>query len=88
MNDLIKEFNIKTFYYNPKENNIIDNALILFYPGPNTVTGEDVLEFHIHGSTVIEKKIYNVLFFIHINTIYFDICFFFIFIFFCTGKVF
>ena len=32
------------------ENNIIDNALILFYPGPNTVTGEDVLEFHIHGS--------------------------------------
>ena len=41
--------------------NIIDNALIIYFPGPNTVTGEDVIEFHIHGSTIIEKKIYEVL---------------------------
>ena len=41
--------------------NVIDNALIIYFPGPNTVTGEDVIELHIHGSTVIEKKIYNVL---------------------------
>ena len=43
------------------KNNIIDNALIIYYPAPHTVTGEDILEFHIHGSTIIEKKIYNVL---------------------------
>ena len=43
------------------ENNIIDNALIIYFPGPNTVTGEDVLEFHIHGSPLIERKIYKVL---------------------------
>ena len=41
--------------------NIIDNALIIYFPNPNTVTGEDVLEFHIHGSTIIEKKIYEVI---------------------------
>lgn len=41
--------------------NIIDNALIIYFPTPNTVTGEDVIEFHIHGSTMIEKKIYEVL---------------------------
>ena len=41
--------------------NIIDNALIIYFPRPNTVTGEDVIEFHIHGSTIIEKKIYEVL---------------------------
>ena len=41
--------------------NIIDNALVIFFPGPNTVTGEDVIEFHIHGSSIIEKKIYEVL---------------------------
>ena len=35
--------------------NIIDNALIIYFPGPNTVTGEDVIEFHIHGSTIIRK---------------------------------
>ncbi len=42
-------------------NNIIDNALIIYFPGPKTVTGEDVIELHIHGSTMIEKKIYEVL---------------------------
>ena len=42
-------------------NNIIDNALVIYFPAPNTVTGEDVVEIHIHGSTVIEKKIYEVL---------------------------
>ncbi len=41
--------------------NIIDIALIIYYPAPKTVTGEDVLEFHIHGSRIIEKKIYHVL---------------------------
>ena len=41
--------------------NIIDNALIIYFPSPNTVTGEDVVEFHIHGSTMIEKKVYEVL---------------------------
>ena len=41
--------------------NIIDNALIIYFPGPNTVTGEDIIEFHIHGSSIIEKKIYDVL---------------------------
>ena len=41
--------------------NIIDIALIIYFPAPKTVTGEDVLEFHIHGSSIIEKKIYNVL---------------------------
>ena len=40
---------------------IIDNALIIYFPGPNTATGEDVIELHIHGSTMIEKKIYEVL---------------------------
>lgn len=40
---------------------IIDNALIIYFPGPHTVTGEDVMEFHFHGSSLIEKKIYDVL---------------------------
>ena len=43
------------------DNRIIDSALIIYFPGPNTVTGEDVMEFHFHGSSLIEKKIYDVL---------------------------
>ena len=41
--------------------NIIDNAIVIFFPGPLSVTGEDVFEIHTHGSLVIERKIYHVL---------------------------
>lgn len=41
--------------------NLIDNALVIFFPGPSTVTGEDIYEIHIHGSFIIEKKIYKIL---------------------------
>ena len=40
---------------------LIDTTLVVYIPGPSTVTGEDVFEFHIHGSTIIEKKIYETL---------------------------
>ena len=43
------------------KNNIIDNALIIFFPGPFTATGEDIIELHLHGSIVIEKKIFQML---------------------------
>lgn len=43
------------------ENNVIDSVLIIYFPGPKTVTGEDVMEFHFHGSSYIEKKIYEAL---------------------------
>ena len=38
---------------NTKE--LIDEGLILWFPGPESYTGEDILEFHVHGSrSVIE----------------------------------
>ena len=37
--------------------NIIDDALMLYFPGPRSFTGEDVLEFHCHGSPVVVKLI-------------------------------
>jgi tRNA modification GTPase len=43
------------------KNKIIDNALVIFFPGPFTSTGEDVIELHFHGSVVIEKKIFQML---------------------------
>lgn len=32
---------------------LIDHALILWFPGPASFTGEDVVEFHIHGSPAV-----------------------------------
>ena len=43
------------------KNNIIDNALVIFFPSPFTATGEDIIELHLHGSIVIEKKIFQML---------------------------
>ncbi|KAJ5302118.1 hypothetical protein N7508_006981 [Penicillium antarcticum] len=42
----------------PSQNTILDaGALVLFFPNPKTVTGEDVLEFHIHGGPAIVKAV-------------------------------
>lgn len=31
----------------------LDQALILFFPGPNTATGEDLVELHLHGGRAV-----------------------------------
>lgn len=32
---------------------VIDRGLVLFFPGPNSFTGEDVAEFHLHGGRAV-----------------------------------
>ena len=32
---------------------ILDEALVLWFPGPNTATGEDLLELHCHGGRAV-----------------------------------
>ena len=62
-----KEKNIKSReanlckFYNPTNNKIIDEGLILWFPGPNSYTGEDLAEFHIHGSNAVISLFLDVL---------------------------
>jgi tRNA modification GTPase len=37
----------------PGDGSILDEALLLWLPGPHTVTGEDMAELHLHGSRAI-----------------------------------
>ncbi|TPX08233.1 uncharacterized protein E0L32_001871 [Thyridium curvatum] len=38
--------------------NVLDShAVVLYFPGPRTVTGEDVLELHIHGGSATVKAV-------------------------------
>jgi tRNA modification GTPase len=37
--------------------NIVDEVLLLVFKGPNSYTGEDVVEIHCHGGDVISHKI-------------------------------
>lgn len=34
----------------------IDRGLVLFFPGPNSFTGEDCAEFHLHGGKAVVEK--------------------------------
>ena len=41
-------------FYDPKTVNVIDpEALLLWFPGPNSYTGEDLAEFQVHGSNAV-----------------------------------
>lgn len=35
------------------EGRLLDRALVLFFPGPRTATGEDLLELHCHGGRAV-----------------------------------
>ena len=39
----------------------IDQALVLWFPAPESFTGEDVAEFHIHGGLAIREALFSAL---------------------------
>ena len=43
------------------EGDFIDQALILSFVGPDSFTGEDVVELHLHGSIAIIRRVLGVL---------------------------
>lgn len=36
---------------------LLDNALVLFFPGPNSSTGEDTVELHLHGGRAVVSAV-------------------------------
>ena len=44
---------LKSFDEADDPDGIIDDALVLWFPGPNSFTGEDVVEFHVHGGRAV-----------------------------------
>ena len=55
-----KELNYCKFY-DPSNNALIDEGLLLSFPAPNSFTGDDLVEFHIHGSNAIISYFLRVL---------------------------
>ena len=39
--------------YNHENDELIDQGMLIWFPGPNSYTGEDLAELHIHGSKAI-----------------------------------
>ncbi len=49
-------------FYNPKNDDVIDpEALLLWFPGPNSYTGEDLAELQIHGGNAVISILLRVL---------------------------
>ena len=49
-------------FFDPSNDTIIDpEALILWFPKPNSFTGDDLAEFHVHGSNAIISYFLKVL---------------------------
>ena len=48
-------------FYNPQINQIIDEGILLWFPAPNSFTGDDLAEFHIHGSNAVIKHFLEML---------------------------
>ncbi|WP_446653332.1 tRNA uridine-5-carboxymethylaminomethyl(34) synthesis GTPase MnmE [Blastomonas sp.] len=41
----------------PASSDILDRALVLWFPGPDTATGEDLAELHLHGGRAVVRAV-------------------------------
>ena len=49
-------------FYDPKNGNIIDpESILLWFPKPNSYTGDDLAEFHVHGGNAVINSFLKVL---------------------------
>lgn len=49
------------YLYSPVTNDLLDQSLVLWFPGPRSFTGEDVVELHLHGSRAVIKGVFEAL---------------------------
>jgi len=42
-------------------NDLIDKGIVVYYPGPKSYTGEDVVELQVHGSIAVVRDLISAL---------------------------
>ncbi len=42
-----------------KDNQLIDEGIVIWFPGPASYTGEDMAEFHVHGSKAVVDALHS-----------------------------
>ena len=45
----------------PATGDVLDNGLVIWFPGPASFTGEDVAEFHVHGGAAVISGVLDAL---------------------------
>ena len=51
----------RCMFRHPETRDVLDDGLLLTFPGPRSFTGEDVAEFHVHGSLAVIRAFLDVL---------------------------
>lgn len=47
--------------WHPRTSDLIDKGIVLWFPAPNSFTGEDCCEFQVHGSSAVVTAISDAL---------------------------
>ncbi|MFC3125161.1 tRNA uridine-5-carboxymethylaminomethyl(34) synthesis GTPase MnmE [Pseudoroseomonas globiformis] len=47
--------------HDPVQGDVLDEALVLWFPGPRSYTGEDVVELHLHGGRAVREGVASAL---------------------------
>ncbi len=58
----ITEFKPRYAYFSPflkEDGEVIDEGVVIFYRGPNSFTGEDVIELQGHGGLIVLSRVLN-----------------------------
>jgi tRNA modification GTPase len=45
----------------PVDGDVLDQALVFLFPGPQSATGEDLVELHLHGGRAVVRRVETVL---------------------------
>ena len=45
----------------PRSSDVLDEGLVIWFPAPGSFTGEDIAEFHVHGSPAVVAAVLGVL---------------------------
>lgn len=45
----------------PANGEVLDNSVVLWFPQPNSFTGEDSVELHVHGGIAVISSVINAL---------------------------
>ncbi|RWS02750.1 tRNA modification GTPase MnmE-like protein [Dinothrombium tinctorium] len=47
--------------YDPQTNDLIDKAIVIYFPSASSYTGEDLCELHVHGSHAVVSSLLEVI---------------------------
>lgn len=67
LNHIIKKRSILPRYatvsniIDPDKGDLVDIGMVIWFPKPNSYTGDDVCELHLHGSNAIISRVLNIL---------------------------